>query len=710
MAGLIQKAGLIISLALTALFFGLWYLVDASYLLGGIICGLIAVFFIILYTTNRLLGTGLYMGLAALFFYLSVSVDATYLMWGIISEVLGALFLILVAMAKGNKARIIRYANYLKHVVGEQNVSIQDYEKKLYSRDSAPLPGIVMMLFNTTPDLVIKTKDENALAQVFDYANKRKIPLTLAAGKTSLMAGTIPIVGGIVIDLMENDGVVELDETNLQVTVKASTVWENLYNWLELRGYTLGLYPSSSPAAAIGGYISTGGIGIGAFKNGGICDQIVDIKFLSMDGKIFHTNPLKLGTRVGLNLNMLGLGTEGTFGIVLEATLRIFPKPEKRTYHTITFDEQENMIGFLDDLVKSDLTPFHVEWKDKYFVNLLRELDFEFAPQVESLVFCALDGSEVVVNAEEEVLRAMVTKWEGVDQGHEHSIEEWNERFYPMRVKRLGPNIMGGETLIPTKNVAKALARFEDAADALNANHGVEGSMGPRTSTTALCDIMVDERKFNYLFSVGALIDVQDVGFQLQGRNYTFNAWNSFFINRIFNKPHRDINVRLKDQFDPQRLLQSYKTVDTPKTILRLKFRPFMFTAALNMLKLINNTKLIGGLLLGVGAFLTLFTLFMQPNFFADIVAFLLGSETQTGLIEPMIDVNGLLNSFGLSGLVYGLIGILDYRIAGVLSWGVFLGIVLVYIGAALATKNAKNGALLSWLFIGVIIIKVLVV
>lgn len=651
---------------------------------------------------------GVFFLIGAGFFYLALT-DLLFLVLGIVLEGIAVVFFILFARTIGKYRKMKKHVKKLGEIIGENNVTNTDYERKLYSRDSAPLPSIVTMLFNTTPDAITKSHDEEALSKFFSYIKENKIPLTLAAAKTSLMAGTHPVTGGIVLDLMENEGVVALDETNLTVTVRAATVWKDLLEYLEFRGYTLGLYPSSSPAATVGGFISTGGIGIGGFRSGGIPEQVIDIKFLTLDGTIVHTNPLKIGTRVGLNLNMIGLGTEGTLGMVLEATLRIFPKPEAQAYHTITFNDQDKMFGFINDLVESDLTPFHVEWKDKYFVDLLRDIEFDFAPNIESLVFLALDGSKEVVNAETEVLNALIQKWNGHDHGYEASIEEWNERFYPMRVKRLGPNIMGGEVLIPTKNIAKALEKFEKTAASLNSYHGVEGAMGSRTSTTSLCDIMVDERKFfSYLFSVSALISVADIGFELGGRNYTFNAWNSFYMNRVFNKPHRQINTRLKDQFDSNRLLQSFKTVDTPKTVLRLKFRPFMYTAALNLIKLFNNRWLLGGLLMAVGGLIAILAALVPPNFFLDTINFLLGSETQVGLLQPMFDVPALLTSLNLGGLFYGLIGVLDFRIGGVLSWLVFLGIILVYIGTWIATRNAKNGALLSWLFIGIVIIRIL--
>ncbi len=656
----------------------------------------------------KLLLFSIFLSMSGVFYYLALS-GTVFFVIAIFFTVIAGFFFILYTRTLGKHRAAKKHANKIADFLGTDNVSIKEYEKKLYSRDAAPLPGIVTMLFNTTPDIIVKSHDEAALTQLFRYVRNNKIPLTLAAAKTSLMAGTHPITGGIVLDLMENDGIVELDEASLTVTVRAATVWKDLLEYLEFHGYTLGLYPSSSPAATIGGFISTGGIGIGGFRNGGIPEQVVDIKFLTLDGKVVHTNPLKIGTRVGINLNMIGLGTEGTLGLVLEATLRIFPKPEKRSYHTITFTDQDNMFGFINDLVESDLTPFHVEWKDKFFVDLLRDMDFEFGPNEESFIFCALDGSEEVVDAELQVLYTLIQKWDGHDHGYEKSIEEWNERFYPMRVKRLGPNILGGEVLIPIKSIPKALKKFEKAARSLGKDHGVEGAMGPRTGTTALCDILVDERQFfNYLFSVSSLIDVADIGFELGGRNYTFNAWNSFFMNRVFNKPHRQINNRLKDKFDSDRILQSYKTVDTPKTVLGLKFRPFMYTAALNLVKILNNRLLLGGLLLTAGGIITVLAIFMPPNFFMDLANLILGSETQVGLTEPIFDVQSLLSNWNLMGLAYGIIAILDYKIYGILSWLVFLGIFLVYVGAWIATRNAKNGALLSWLFIGIVIIRIL--
>ncbi len=652
--------------------------------------------------------------LIALLFYSIYVIDGTLLVWGIVFSIIASVFLVYYLITVRTHLQFEKHIRYLTEIVGVNNISVKDYEKKLYSRDSAPLPSIVMMLFKTTPDVIIKVNNENVLSKIFVYAQQYKIPLTLAAGKTSLMAGAVPLVGGIVLDLMENEGVIELDEKNLQVTVRAATVWNELLNYLELRGYTLGTYPTSAPASTVGGWISTGGIGIGSFKNGGICDQIVDLKILNLNGEIFHTNPLKISTNVGYNLNMVGVGTEGTLGLVLEATLNIQFKPEMRSIHTVTFDDQGEMLGFINDIIHGDFTPFHIEWKDKYFVELLREIDMEF-PKDSSLVFLVLDGGREIVSAEIEILKSLTQKWHGEDHGLEKSMEEWNERFYPMRVKRLGPNILGGEVLIPTKNLGKALEKFVKTGKANRTIHGVEGVLGPRTSTTALCDVLVDERNFfSYLTRVSAIIDVEDIGFELEGRNYTFNAWNAFYMNRIFNKSHRQINTNLKKEFDNKRILQSFKTVDTPKTVLfGFKFRPFIFTAALNMLKLINNHLLLGTLLAGIGGFLFALALIMPAGWFTQVYNLIVGTQSPLpitiGLIQPIIDVQGIIAGLNLTEFVYGLLYLLDFRILNVLSWLVIVGIVLLYIGIYFITKNTKTSALVSWVFIGLTIVWILV-
>ncbi|MBU0623955.1 MAG: FAD-binding oxidoreductase, partial [Candidatus Thermoplasmatota archaeon] len=203
-------------------------------------------------------------------------------------------------------------------------------ERRLYSHDLAPLPKEMDLIFKTMPDQVVRPAYTEDVVQIVRKAIATKKPIVPRGAGSWGLGGSVPVKGGITIDMTGMSKIISIDEANLVVTVQPGITWNALSEALDAKGLFLPCYPSSAPSATLGGWISTGGTGIGAFKYGSAGDLIRDMEVVLPTGIVVHTgDKLVPQNGGGPNLNWLFVGSEGTMGIVTEVTFSVLPKPEE---------------------------------------------------------------------------------------------------------------------------------------------------------------------------------------------------------------------------------------------------------------------------------------------------------------------------------------------------------------------------------------------
>ena len=163
--------------------------------------------------------------------------------------------------------------------------------------------------------------------RVVRLANAEKIPLVPFGGGSGLMGGALSIRSGIVLDLRRMNRIVEIDNEARVAHVQAGVVLEALDQELNRAGFILGHDPWTVPVATVGGAISTNSVGYRAGIYGSMGEQVLGLEAVSPIGEIYRTRAVAKHS-AGIDLNSLLVGGEGCFGVITEATIRIFPKPE----------------------------------------------------------------------------------------------------------------------------------------------------------------------------------------------------------------------------------------------------------------------------------------------------------------------------------------------------------------------------------------------
>jgi len=219
----------------------------------------------------------------------------------------------------------------LAEIVGPKYVSQQPFVLRAYSRDFGFMPP-------SMPSVVVRPATTEEIVGIVKVANEFKVPVIPRGGGSAQEAGACAPDGrgGIILETLRMNKILELDEQNGTVTCQAGITYVHLMDTLERAGWKIGIAPSGAMAGTPGAHIARPGVGWGNIKYVSSGDQVLGLKVVLPQGDVVNTgtsaNPNSdVFFRYGLGADLTGLfvGSEGAYGIMTEATLRMYPWPEK---------------------------------------------------------------------------------------------------------------------------------------------------------------------------------------------------------------------------------------------------------------------------------------------------------------------------------------------------------------------------------------------
>ncbi len=189
------------------------------------------------------------------------------------------------------------------------------------------------------PAVVVRPSTTQQVAEVLAVCHDTGMPVTAAAGRSGVCGGSIPVHGGVALDMTALEGLVRVDETSLTADVRAGTFGPDLERALGDvgDGYTVGHWPQSMDLSTVGGWLACRGAGQYSTRYGKIEDMVVGLEVVLADGRVVHTEGKGPRAATGPNLTQLFVGSEGTLGVITEARLRIHPLPEAQERRAFGF-------------------------------------------------------------------------------------------------------------------------------------------------------------------------------------------------------------------------------------------------------------------------------------------------------------------------------------------------------------------------------------
>lgn len=232
--------------------------------------------------------------------------------------------------------------DFLRLIYGDNFVRNDPYSRLsvAYGKTMYDLLRLREKKIENLPDVVVYPDTREQIEKTVEYCEKNRIPLYVYGGGSSVTRGVECMKGGISLDMrLRYNKVLSFNETDQTITVQTGLSGPDLEKYLNnvkvngigKRAYTCGHFPQSFEHSSVGGWIVTRGAGQNSTYYGKIEDIVLSQRYATPIGNIVTSHYPREAT--GPSLNQIMMGSEGTFGVLTEATLKVFrymPKSRKR--------------------------------------------------------------------------------------------------------------------------------------------------------------------------------------------------------------------------------------------------------------------------------------------------------------------------------------------------------------------------------------------
>lgn len=317
----------------------------------------------------------------------------------------------------------------LEEVVGREHVSTLDTDRLVYSTDWSWMPQMWLDrgLRPGAPDFIVHPASAQEISEILKIANNYRIPVIPWGGGSGTQGGALPVYGGIILDLKRLNRILEINETSLYVTAQAGINGSQLEWALNEKNLTLPHYPASANCATLGGYLAPRGSGTISTKYGKAEDMVMSMEVVLPKGTIIRTPPVP-NHASGPDFMRLFLGSEGTLGVITEATMRIEQLPEVRLFRAVLFKDIATGLEAGRRMMVQRLNPLVIRMYDPGSTASLvkKVLGYELEG---AYMIIGFDGWEEIARAQEQRALKILADLQGQDLGREAGERWWNHRY-----------------------------------------------------------------------------------------------------------------------------------------------------------------------------------------------------------------------------------------------------------------------------------------
>ncbi len=454
----------------------------------------------------------------------------------------------------------------LKQIVGADSVIVDDTELLVYECDA-------LTLFKHKPDVVVFATKTEQVAAIVKLAHENGINFLPRGSGTGLSGGAMAIEGGIIIELQRMNKILSIDAENRIAVLQPGVV--NLHISQATAPY--GLYyapdPSSQSACSIGGNVAENAGGPHCLKYGMTTNHILAIEAVLANGEIVRLGNTA-GEPIGMDLVGTIVGSEGTFAIVTEITVRLLPKPQAvktliAAYHSIEACSQT-----VSDVIAAGIVPAALEFVDARTIEAVEASVYRAGYPRDAVAVALIEvdgfreGLEETAAQIVEICRRNGAYEVRVAKDDDERAKLWLGRKGAFgAMGRISPDMLVMDAVIPRTRLPEVLNEIDRISEryqlpVANVFHAGDGNLHPL--------ILFDGRRkeqVDQIFAMGEEIlkICVDVGGSLSGE-HGIGCEKKEYMGMVFSDTDIDTMLRVKGVFNPEGLLNPDKIFPTRRS------------------------------------------------------------------------------------------------------------------------------------------------
>jgi len=423
--------------------------------------------------------------------------------------------------------------------------------------------------YREQPLLVLLPETIEQVQQVMRLCHEERLPVVSRGAGTSLSGGALPHAEGVVLSLAKMSRILKVDHLSRLAVVEPGVRNLAISEAVAAQGLYYAPDPSSQIVCSIGGNVAENAGGVHCLKYGLTLHNILALRLVSADGEIFEIDQRSLQSD-GYDLMPLLVGSEGMLAIVVEVTVKLLPIPRCARVVMGVFDSVEKAGNSVAAIIAEGIIPAGVEMMDNLAIRAAEDFVHAGYPvDAEAILICELDGTEEEVDAQIELVEAVLKKGGAVETRLARDEAErllfWSGRkaAFPA-VGRISPDYYCIDGTIPRKALSAVLGGIRELSEqyglrVANVFHAGDGNLHPL--------ILYDSN------NEGELEKTEELGSKILllciHHGGTITGEHGVGVEKLgemcvqFGEPERNQFHAIRECFDPLKLLNPGKAIPT---------------------------------------------------------------------------------------------------------------------------------------------------
>jgi len=336
---------------------------------------------------------------------------------------------------------------------------------------------------NQPPEAVVWVENTEEVREIVGVARAHRLPIIPFGAGTSLEGHTNAPEGGLSIDFSRMNRILKVNERDLDCAVEAGVSRKALNDYVR----DLGLFFSVDPGAeeaTIGGMAATRASGTNAVKYGTMRENVLSLTAVMADGSVVKTASRARKSAAGYDLTKLLVGSEGTLGIITEATVRLYGIPEQILAAVCTFDTTEAACNTVIQSIQLGLGVARMELLDELMIkglNAYSKMSLEEKPTL----FLEFHGTPISARDQVEQFKAIAESegahgfvWAEKEEDRRRLWKARHDVYWATKALRPGAEAIATDVCVPISRLAECLMETQNDIKELGLISPIAGHVG----------------------------------------------------------------------------------------------------------------------------------------------------------------------------------------------------------------------------------------
>ncbi len=441
----------------------------------------------------------------------------------------------------------------LRGIVGAEDLLSDPEDLLAYECDG-------FALHRHPPDVVLLPSSHEQVVRIIEVARKHRIPFVPRGAGTGLSGGALPRFGGIVLSLTRLKSIRELDFDNRQAVVQPGVINLDLSRAASPSGYYFAPDPSSQMVSSIGGNLAENAGGPHCFKYGTTTNHVLAMQVVLPSGQSYE-----LGSRAadcpGYDLVGAFIGSEGTFGVVTRAVLKLSRLPQATKTLLAAFESLKDACDAVSTIIAHGIIPAAVEMMDHRMICAVEDATHAGLPtDADAVLIIELDGLAAALQQQADQVAAICQR-HGCRELSLAKNEEERQALWKGRKEAFGTSgrmtrdLYLHDAVVPRNRLSEVVTLIYDSADRAGIRlasiaHAGDGNLHP----ILLFDGKKEGEEERILGLVREMLQIcVKAGGTLSGE-HGIGSEKSEYMDMLFSDADLEAMRRLRAAFNPDEL------------------------------------------------------------------------------------------------------------------------------------------------------------